>query len=624
MLGNRIMSSLKKSVAIIVSALFLLGNLTSCEDFFNPDQDNAVTEDQLYGDWYEYRSAAMGLYALQQDLIEQIVVLGELRSDLLTVTENADADLMEIYNFNVSKENKYASPQNFFKLIAATNRFISILEKEHPDVLNSAAEVNNYDKLYGEALCMRAWAYFNAVRIYGKVPLIDERISTIEEIDAFVNSKVTYVDSVYVVYSIDGYHNDTIRNQQTVLEKQYFDTDRVIRYFTKELETKVKAVGVNHYIDNNDNSWEVTIWSDWSYKTLLGHMYLTLGDLAKSASYFEQVVYNSSTNNRYQLDDAFSYGQWPNIFLNIDSREHILTVWFNKANQQQNDLQRLFSPWLTDGYMLKPTKECVHKWETQWRGSVIQYDKTVFDSTKTINPGIPGDYYRGFGVSYLYLRNNSEIPNITRMLEYKRLEEDRSVESLMENVDTLVYKYLLSSDGIYDQDPNFIIYRGASVNLYLAEIYNYWNYENADGVVTSYTLNALNIINDGSNYDQSTSRDQMGVRGRVGFGSGEARFKIENIVFEFDPFTNEVTGYKNLSGNLRAKQYLFEENILEERARELAFEGERYYDLMRIAHRRGDPTFLAKIVSEKYPAGKREYVYNFLSSEENWYIKYFD
>ena len=82
------MSSLKKSVAIIVSALFLLGNLTSCEDFFNPDQDNAVTEDQLYGDWYEYRSAAMGLYALQQDLIEQIVVLGELRSDLLTVTEN--------------------------------------------------------------------------------------------------------------------------------------------------------------------------------------------------------------------------------------------------------------------------------------------------------------------------------------------------------------------------------------------------------------------------------------------------------------------------------------------------------------------------------------------------------
>ena len=624
MLGNRIMNRLTKSVAIIVSALFLLGNLTSCDEFFNPDQGIAVTEDQLYGDWYEYRSAAMGLYALQQDLVEQIVVLGELRSDLLTVTDNADADLMEIYNFNVSKENKYASPQNFFKLIAATNRFISILEKEHPSVLDASAEVNNYDKLYGEALCMRAWAYFNAVRIYGKVPFIDQRISTIEEIDNFINSSASYVDSVYVVYSIDGYHNDTIRNQETVLDKQYFDTDRVIRYFTHELETKVKAVGVNHYIDNNDNSWEVTIWSDWSYRTLLGHMYLTLGDLAKSASYFEKVVYNNSTNNRYQLDDAFSYGQWSNIFQNIDSREHILTIWFNKANQQQNDLQRLFSPWLTDGYMLKPTKACVHKWETQWRGAVIQYDKTVIDSTKTIIPGIPGDLYRGFGFSYIYLRNNTEIPNVTKMLEYKRLEEDRSVESIMENVDTIVYKYTLASDGVYDQDPNFIIYMAASVNLYLAEIYNYWNYENADGVVTSYTLNALNIINDGSNYDQSTSRDQMGVRGRVGLGSGESKFKIENIVYDFNPFTNEVTGYRNLGGNLRAKQYLFEENILEERARELAFEGERYYDLMRIAKRRGDPTFLAKIVSEKYPAGKRDFVYNLLSSEENWYIKYFD
>jgi len=621
------MNKIVKSIVVIVSALFMLGNLTSCDDFFNPDQDIKVSEDQLYNDWYEYRSAVMGLYALQQELVEQIVVLGELRADLLTVTPNADADLMEIYNFNISKENKYASPQNFFKLIAATNRFIAILEKEHPDVLKPEAQVNNYDRLYGEALCMRAWAYFNAVRIYGKVPFIDQRISSIEEINNFINTPEAYVDSVYIKYSIDGYHNDTLYNQETVLEKQYFDTDRVIRHFTQELETKVKpdAVGVNHYIENDDNSWEVTIWSNWSYQTLLGQMYLTLGDLAQSIAHFEKVIYNNSTNRRYQLDNSFAYGQWGNIFLNIDSREHILSIWFNKANNQQNNLQRLFEPWAPNEYMLKPTRACVHKWETQWRGTSVRYDYTILDSTKTILPGQPADVYRGYGTSYLYTRNNTYISgyDYLKMLDYKRLEEERSVESLMENVDTIVYKYSIGKD-VFDHDANFIIYRAAGVNLYAAEIYNYLNFEDDFGAVKSYTQNALNIINDGSNYDLSISRSQLGVRGRVGLGSGESAFKINNITFIFNPFTNKVIGWKDLTGNLLAKQYLLEENILDERARELAFEGERFYDLMRVAKRRGDPSLLAKMVSEKYPSGKREQIYNLLLNESNWYIKYFD
>ena len=200
-----------QSAILFLSALLLAGVLFSCEDFFNPEQGVTVTEDQLYTDWYEYRAVALGMYGLQQQLVEQLMVLGELRGDLLTVTDNADEDLMEIYNFNVSKDNKYASPQNFFKLIAATNRLISILEERQPRVTNlTLTEVNNYDKLYGEALCMRAWAYFNAARIYGKVPFIDQRLSTIEEIEQFINSPGSYVDSVYIKYSINGFNNDTM------------------------------------------------------------------------------------------------------------------------------------------------------------------------------------------------------------------------------------------------------------------------------------------------------------------------------------------------------------------------------------------------------------------------------
>jgi hypothetical protein len=45
---------------------------------------------------------------------------------------------------------------------------------------------------------------------------------------------------------------------------------------------------------------------------------------------------------------------------------------------------------------------------------------------------------------------------------------------------------------------------------------------------------------------------------------------------------------------------------------------------MRVAKRRNDPSFLANIVSQKYPQEKRAEIYNLLLDEKNWYIKYFD
>lgn len=45
---------------------------------------------------------------------------------------------------------------------------------------------------------------------------------------------------------------------------------------------------------------------------------------------------------------------------------------------------------------------------------------------------------------------------------------------------------------------------------------------------------------------------------------------------------------------------------------------------MRVAQRRKNPAFLASKVAAKYPAGKREQIYNYLLEEKNWYIPYFD
>lgn len=612
------------SLSCIVSFIVFL---TSCQDFFDPEQEIDITKDELFNDWYEYRSVAMGMYALQQQLVEQLIVLGELRGDLLTVTPNADADLMEIYNFSISKTNKYASPTNFFKLISACNNLIAVLEREHPEVLDPKSEITNYDRLYGEALCMRAWAYFTAVKIYGRVPFIHSSLATLEEIEAYVNSPGTYIDSVHVVFSRDGYYNnDTIYNKEIVLEKKLYDTPMIIDYFTNELENKIKAVGVKHDIDNPDDTWEVTIWNQWAMHALLGTMYLTDGDLQKAAFHFEFITKNPGETERYQLTDDLAFLRWRTIFQEININEHIYTIWFDKEYFQQNQLQNLFLPLPPYKYMLKPTKAAVHKWETTWMRQDILIN-TANPSLTRINPnqrGIPGDLYRGFGTSYIYLRNAGGMfttPDISFMLEMKSKHDTRTVDNIMEGMDTVVFKYYT---GQFQDDARFIVYRAGSIHLYLAEIYTYMIF-NDNGTIKTNTGYARGILNDGYlYYGIQQNRLQLGVRGRVGLGSGDDQITLDNIQYFHDPFTNEITGYVDVSNNFTRKQQIFEEGILEERARELAFEGERFYDLMRIAKRRNDPSFLASRVAEKYPAGKREQIYNYLLDENNWYIHMFD
>ena len=617
-------------ISVYVVMFVLAGLVVSCEPFFDPQQEMILDYNEAFNDWNEYRAAGLGLYKLQQDLVDQIVILGELRGDLLEVTANADPELLEVYNFNISPGNKYGSPIPFYRLIGACNRLENQLEAAHPEVLDPDAEITPYTRLYGEVICMRAWAYFNAVRIFREVPYIWPDLTSAESIEEYVNTGITVIDTLKIIYGPDGYNNDTLYMDTVQLDRAFLDLRAVIDTFTTQIIERVREVGVLHWLENRDKTWDLTIWTNISKACLMGQMYLHDGNLWEARKYFEQVVplNESSQQVSYGLGAKFGadydrygnfiYSRWAKIFTNLDPDEHILTVWFGKAERQQNNLQKYFSTVEPNRYMLKPTHLAINKWETIWKASEIVIDANP-DLTEMEEVGMPGDFGRGYGASYVYVRNGNILDweRVQEMLEFKRLGEYRLVRDLMEGVDTVVYKYTLGRYE-FDRDAYFPIYRAAGIHFYFAELTARGVFRQGENDYRGETNTCLSILNNG-NYP-GAHPSQQGIRGRVGFGSGYDAIQLGNIIYTNDPYTNEITGYLNYTDNLEAKRRYLENQLLDEKAREMAFEGERFYDLIRIARRRGEPAYLADRVAAKFSGAKAEQIRAHLMNEHNWYI----
>ncbi|UCH13885.1 MAG: RagB/SusD family nutrient uptake outer membrane protein [Bacteroidales bacterium] len=150
----------------------------------------------------------------------------------------------------------------------------------------------------------------------------------------------------------------------------------------------------------------------------------------------------------------------------------------------------------------------------------------------------------------------------------------------------VINKYLI--DDAVPASSDIIMHRVSDIHLLLAEALN----------LAGNHTDALDLVNANNSQFDIYWRSGRGIRERVYLKSHEIPAGI----------TDSTTYIEDL--------------IMEERAMELAYEGRRWFDLMRVARRRGNAYLANKVAAKFSDPNVAEQVRSLLMDEQNWYLPF--
>ncbi len=282
-----------KSIKNII-LLFILGVLIpSCEDYLEPTPTAAVDSNSYYSNDEELETGIINMYDGIQGInstspndnhgVQTEFYVTEMRSDN-TQTRNSDGEESQFENFNVDPSNSIVSGyyKSYYNIIYRANVILENLD---------AASESNVARFEGEAKFVRAYAYFNLVRLFGDIPLIDRIIGPLETEIAFTR----------------------------------ISTDNVYSLIISDLENA---------IDGLDNTHKNRA-SKAAAQALLAKVYLTLGNNYPEARSLCEAVMDSG----FSLETNFK-----DIFYNENNNEVIFAIGYIPDNS--DDSQNFSAEWL--------------------------------------------------------------------------------------------------------------------------------------------------------------------------------------------------------------------------------------------------------------------------------------
>ena len=582
---------------------------TSCEDILETESEQIVFDPAL-----DQKTDSM-FYTLAilksvQLAIDQNVLINEMRGDLTETNMYTQTDLRELANFSATAANKYDSAYVYYRIINNCNYYIA-----HRDTMLMTGSTKVAIPEYVEALAVRAWAYMQLCKHYGTVDFYTTPITSISEANAPKEKK-----------DMAGIANALLPELA-----QYKQID-VPNY--GEIDAGSTNFGVSKKVNSRKIMFPVLL--------VMGDIYLETNQYEQAAKcYFEYLNMQRIRQRNFFIAPLFEYSYPDNIMPPMsgyytveESWSLIFTVSPNVSNEiityvpmavnglrgTTTNLPKLF------GYNYYTTDVDTTDNKSQTSGSDMYIlEREIEPSQQYINLCNSQDWYYRPGESLTDILT-SKLGDLRRQVTVQTVQKGDSAFRLMT-------KY---------NGGNINIYRASTVYLRLAEALNRMGYPDA----------AFMILKDGMSYSKLAT---------VGYLKPETIEMLTTTIPFFSEqnmnnFTTEIRnigihahGANETEGQYSPYQYeevlasklaelkeqgvdvqdtpedsinAMEDIICDEMAMELAFEGNRFADLTRIAkHKNADPLYgsnygslwLARKLAYKNPVKD-------LTQEINWYL----
>ena len=196
----------KKRSWSLAGFIGLMGlSLTSCSDFLVIDPLNEIVMEQFWNEKADVDGIVAGCYSAMQNeqVIRRMMVWGEFRSDNVGSGENTtkDNDLLSILNENITSKNYYTTWVDFYNVINRCNTVI----KYAPGVAatDPAYTESELQAHIAEVSALRDLCYFYLIRAFRDVPYTTEAYT---DDDQVMNLPATKFDVV-----LDSLINDLER-----------------------------------------------------------------------------------------------------------------------------------------------------------------------------------------------------------------------------------------------------------------------------------------------------------------------------------------------------------------------------------------------------------------------------
>lgn len=168
------MKNIINKIKHIVVVGFVLFTITSCEDYLSPEPSSVLNAATSFENEDDLETALVNMYDGIQGVnstdtddnhgIQYEFYITEMRSDN-SRTKSSEGESAQFENFTIQATNGIVSDYyiSFYNIIFRANTVLANL-----DVATDA----NRAKIEGEAKFVRAYAYFNLVRLFGDIPLV--------------------------------------------------------------------------------------------------------------------------------------------------------------------------------------------------------------------------------------------------------------------------------------------------------------------------------------------------------------------------------------------------------------------------------------------------------------------